>query len=69
MEKLIAIYERFVKLLLQYKESGEEIPGFVQLCARRHVSPTSLNSVILDQTGMTGEDLIEDLRAAREKNG
>lgn len=57
MEKLIAIYESFVKLLLQYKESGEEIPGFVQLCARLHVSPTSLNSVILDQTGMTGRTL------------
>ena len=69
MEKLIAIYESFVKLLLQYKESGEEIPGVVQLSARLHVSPKSLNSVILDQTGMTGEDLIEDLRAAREKNG
>ena len=69
MEKLIAIYESFVKLLLQYKESGEEIPVFVQVCARLHVSPTSLNSVILDQTGMTGEDLIEDLRAVREKNG
>ena len=69
MEKLIAIYESFVKLLLQYKESGEEIPGFVQLCARLHVSPPPLKSVILDQTGTTGADLIEDLRLAREKHG
>lgn len=67
MEKSISVYEKFAELLLQYRERREDIPVFVELCSQLHVSPTSLNSIILEQTGMTGEDIIEDMRAAGKR--